>query len=97
MAVMRLPAAAEQQTPGCEAAVEEAGEVPEVWGKGVVGTFELELLQTGRKVGFHLTTPSVKQTKPLINLASEFVVVSPSRLGNVMMRKEPEISLTTAF
>lgn len=53
--------AAEQRTPGCEAAVEEAGGVPEVWGKGAVGTLELELLQTGRKVGFHLMTPSVRQ------------------------------------
>lgn len=63
MAVMRLPVAAEQRTPGCEAAVEEAGGVPEEWGKGAAGTLELELLETGRKAGFHLTTPSVKQPK----------------------------------
>lgn len=87
---------AERGAPGRGAAVGGAGAAPGGWDKGAGGTLEFELLWAGRKAGFDQRTSSVKQTKPLISLASEFLVVSPLWLGNVTVRKKPEI-FTVAF
>lgn len=59
---MRRPGAAEQGAPGRGAAVGGAGRGPGGQGKGGVGTRELELLWAGRRAGFDLRTPSVKQS-----------------------------------
>lgn len=57
--VMGLPGAAEQGALVSGAAAGEAGRVPGLWGREVVGMTELQWV--GRRVGFDLRTPSVRQ------------------------------------
>lgn len=63
----RLPGAGGQVAPGHGVAAGAAEAAPGGWGTGAVETPGLEVLWAGRKVGFALRKPSVKQTKGRIS------------------------------